>query len=543
MIFLDRFFPASKTSALKREITEARQEYDEPVGQYWDWFQGLLQACPNHKMKEKEIYSVFYSGLTMDSKNELNLAAQGEFSKTSFSQAKNILERLIEAKRSYETSRGQYRRGTGGDWEYQHQVPQFSNQGRQSNNQMVNYVPEYQRGNQQPQGNSPYFQGSQQNHFPQNKPEQYGPSGYYQQGHGGGQFNQRYNRQQIEGSEDLMIPHRPHDAMREIQETQKEQRAALEMLTKQLSQVALTLGELRGNEGKIPATVQPTTGRENVNAIALRSEGVIQNSAASFPAPRPSHNESLESSTLDQVTKEKESYTRKKDTEKGRMVEAEKVTGVIQPSDLPPKKTDPRVFTLPISIREVLMEQAMCDLGASINVMPYSMYEKLGEEKLVETDMVIQLANGSCIYPEGILEDELVKVNKFMYPADFFVIKTTKPGAEESVGILLGRPFLSTASTVIDVLQGTMKLSFNGEHLTFKVDKAVRKPQDSESIQTVEAISPRKQKYPEKKSFKEPPSGSTEGEQLKREAAEWFDTTMTGEMDDQAIRRAIMKFC
>ncbi|KAG6394808.1 hypothetical protein SASPL_145398 [Salvia splendens] len=64
MIFLDRFFRTSKTSALKREITEARQEYDEPLVQYWDRFQGLLQACPNHKLGEKEIYSIFYGGLT-----------------------------------------------------------------------------------------------------------------------------------------------------------------------------------------------------------------------------------------------------------------------------------------------------------------------------------------------------------------------------------------------------------------------------------------------------------------------------------------------
>ncbi|KAG6397718.1 hypothetical protein SASPL_143888 [Salvia splendens] len=111
MIFLDRFLPASKMSALKREITEARQEYDEPLGQYCDRFQGLLQACPDHKMGEREIYSTFYGGLTVHSKNDLNLAAQEDFSKTPFSQAKSIMERLIESKRSYETSRGQYRRG------------------------------------------------------------------------------------------------------------------------------------------------------------------------------------------------------------------------------------------------------------------------------------------------------------------------------------------------------------------------------------------------------------------------------------------------
>ncbi|KAG6408130.1 hypothetical protein SASPL_131133 [Salvia splendens] len=80
-------------------------EYDEPLGQYWDRFQGLLQACHSHKLGEREIYSIFYGGLTVDSKNDLNLAAQGDFSKTPFSQAKNILGRLIEAKCSYEQQR------------------------------------------------------------------------------------------------------------------------------------------------------------------------------------------------------------------------------------------------------------------------------------------------------------------------------------------------------------------------------------------------------------------------------------------------------
>ncbi|KAG6424589.1 hypothetical protein SASPL_115007 [Salvia splendens] len=63
--------------ALKREITEARHEYDEPLGQYWDRFQGLLQACPNHKVGKWEIYSIFYGGLTVDSKNDLNSQPKG----------------------------------------------------------------------------------------------------------------------------------------------------------------------------------------------------------------------------------------------------------------------------------------------------------------------------------------------------------------------------------------------------------------------------------------------------------------------------------
>ncbi|XP_042027204.1 uncharacterized protein LOC121774383 [Salvia splendens] len=172
--------------------------------------------------------------------------------------------------------------------------------------------------------------------------------------------------------------------------------------------------------------------------------------------------------------------------------------------------------------------------------MPYSIYEKLGKAKLVKTGMVIRLANRSYVHPEGILKDEIVKVKKFMYPADFFVIKMTERGADESIGVLLGRPFLSTPSTVIDVRHGTMSLDFNGERHTFDIDEAVRNSQDSDSIQSVGTIRPWEQRNLEKELFKTPSTDSIEDEQLKKEAVEWFDATMTGEMDDQAIERAIL---
>ncbi|XP_042027519.1 basic salivary proline-rich protein 4-like [Salvia splendens] len=136
-----------------------------------------------------------------------------------------------------------------GNWGYRHQGPQSSNSGRQPNNQVVSYIPPHQRGNQQA--------GSQPYHQPQYQSEHYGQQDYPQPSHGGGPSNQRYNRHANEGPGEAMAPHHQNDAMREIQEAQKEQRASLDMLTKQLYQVAMSLGELRGNEGKIPATVQP----------------------------------------------------------------------------------------------------------------------------------------------------------------------------------------------------------------------------------------------------------------------------------------------
>ncbi|XP_042019848.1 uncharacterized protein LOC121767604 [Salvia splendens] len=175
--------------------------------------------------------------------------------------------------------------------------------------------------------------------------------------------------------------------------------------------------------------------------------------------------------------------------------------------------------------------------------MPYSVYEKLGEPELVKTKMTLQLANGSCIHPKGILKDEIVKLNKFVYPANFFVMEKTEPAAGESVGILLGRPFLSTTSAVIDVRNGTLHLNFKGERLTFGVDKNGKQPQDSKSLHSAIITKPRVQKCLERDLFKETPTDFSANGHLKKEAAEWFDARLTGGPNEEDIEKAIMDFC
>ncbi|XP_042009001.1 uncharacterized protein LOC121757539 [Salvia splendens] len=183
-------------------------------------------------------------------------------------------------------------------------------------------------------------------------------------------------------------------------------------------------------------------------------------------------------------------YLAGKVNEEGRMIVDENISAVIQRSDLPSKKTDPWMFILPISIGDIQVEHTMCDLGASINVLPYAIYEKLGAAKLIDTDIIIQLADRSCIHPKLILEDVIVKVNNFLYPADFFIIKITEPVARESSGVLLGRPFLSTANTIIDVRNGRISLDFNGKQFTFNIDEAMKRPADNENIYSVDVTKP-----------------------------------------------------
>ncbi|KAL1545779.1 hypothetical protein AAHA92_22464 [Salvia divinorum] len=118
-----------------------------------------------------------------------------------------------------------------------------------------------------------------------------------------------------------------------------------------------------------------------------------------------------------------------------KIVIGENVYSVIQKRKLPLKRTDPGMFTLPITIGSVKIKHAMCDLGASINVLPLSVYQRLIGARMVDTKVVIQLADRSCIHPEGVLENVIVKVHDFLYPADFHMIKMIDPESAGSSGV------------------------------------------------------------------------------------------------------------
>ncbi|KAL1540755.1 hypothetical protein AAHA92_25063 [Salvia divinorum] len=110
--------------------------------------------------------------------------------------------------------------------------------------------------------------------------------------------------------------------------------------------------------------------------------------------------------------------------------------------------------------------------------------------RLIQTKVVIQLADRSCINPVGVLKNVIVKVHDFLYPADFHVIRMSEDVFAESSGVLLGRPFLRTAKTLIDVCEGTICLDYHGEKYTFSIDEAMKKPMDEENLHFVDVITP-----------------------------------------------------
>ncbi|XP_021985173.1 uncharacterized protein LOC110881117 [Helianthus annuus] len=135
---------------------------------------------------------------------------------------------------------------------------------------------------------------------------------------------------------------------------------------------------------------------------------------------------------------------------------------------LPEKLTDPGIFTIPCLFGGDVQNHALADLGASINMMPYSFYEKLGLGELKPTRTTLALADKTVKYPRGIVENLLVNVEKFVFPVDFVVLDME---ADENVPFILGRQFLCTAKALIDVFLGTITLRACEESVVFKVTK------------------------------------------------------------------------
>nr|GEY78842.1 reverse transcriptase domain-containing protein [Tanacetum cinerariifolium] len=153
---------------------------------------------------------------------------------------------------------------------------------------------------------------------------------------------------------------------------------------------------------------------------------------------------------------------------------------------LPKKLGDPGRFLIPCDILEFDNCLALADLGASINLMPLSIWKKLRIPTLNDTKMVLELADRTISKPTGVAENVFVKVGKFYFPANFVVLDFI---ADPRVPLILGRPFLSTVHALIDVYEWEIILRHDGQSLTLKCgDTPLISYNNFESLNKVDLI-------------------------------------------------------
>ncbi|KAL1531086.1 hypothetical protein AAHA92_33805 [Salvia divinorum] len=250
----------------------------------------------------------------------------------------------------------------------------------QQGNPADSYTPPHQRGFPGGQGYNHYQNQQGNSHFNQGH-------GYNQSASGSGQPFQRPQQKYVDNCAGDLLN---NDMVDKLQNTQNEQEAALDMLARQLSQIATYISEMRGNEGKIPATVK-MPGKENITTIALQT-----NEEQTRPnQPLEEGESSGGGGELIQETEEVGSHKPIEEvaSEESRKVEEteedpneveENISMVVTKQRVPTKYNEPRMLTLPISIGDNEITRAMCDLGASINVLPLSVYQALNGVKMVD---------------------------------------------------------------------------------------------------------------------------------------------------------------
>ena len=135
---------------------------------------------------------------------------------------------------------------------------------------------------------------------------------------------------------------------------------------------------------------------------------------------------------------------------------------------VPKKLGDLGIPTIPCSIKKNYVKTALCDLGAGVSVMPFSLYKRLDLNKLTPTEIYLQMADKSTAIPIGICEDVPVGVANVTILTDFVILEMPE---DDNMSIILGRPFLNTAGAIIDCNKSKVTFHINGNEHTVHFPK------------------------------------------------------------------------
>nr|CAN66501.1 hypothetical protein VITISV_004585 [Vitis vinifera] len=163
------------------------------------------------------------------------------------------------------------------------------------------------------------------------------------------------------------------------------------------------------------------------------------------------------------------------------------VSAIIQ-CKTPIKYKDSRCPTISVNIGNTFMKRTLLDLRASVNFLPYSVYQQLGLGELKSTSITLSLANRSVKFPRRIIEDVLIKIDNFYYLVDFVLLDTEQgTSGLNHVPIILGRPFLATANALINCRSGVMQLTFGNMSIELNIFHPCKKHGTKEEEELKEA--------------------------------------------------------
>ncbi|KAH9768606.1 hypothetical protein KPL71_011668 [Citrus sinensis] len=543
-LFLEKYFPASKAGSIRKEICGIRQYNGEPLYDYWERFKKLCASCPHHQISDQLLIQYFYECLLPMDRSMIDAASGGalfntrndllpppkrvnEVSTTSLEKQVSNLTSLVQ-----QLALGQQMKPCGvcsmvghatdmcpaiqeGSHEQANAVERFLGQPRQRYDPYSNFYNEGWKDH-------PNFRyGNQQHGISNVAPSR--PPGYPQH-----RVQQPYQvrpppppQNQGTSLEDL-VKALATNSMQFQQTTQTQ----LQHLENQIGQLATSMSRIEGRtSGKLPS--QPEINpKENASAMSLRSGKQLEPLLA-----KPSKVSTTLSPSVTNSSPKALPLTRKDDSHSALPIDPSGQVSIPSPRIktlfIPPpfpsrfkqSKKEEQEKEILETFRKVEVNIPLLDVIKQVpryakflkelcsNKRKLSGNEKVsvGENvsavlqrklppkckdpgPMEETGIIIQLADRSNAYPKGVMEDVLVQVNELVFPADFYILKMEDELSPNPTLILLGRPFLKTARTKIDVHDGTLTMEFDGEVIRFNIFEAMRYPSDVHSVFAIDDI-------------------------------------------------------
>ncbi|GJZ03857.1 reverse transcriptase domain-containing protein [Tanacetum coccineum] len=265
----------------------------------------------------------------------------------------------------------------------------------------------------------------------------------------------------------------------------KDQQASIQEFKTQVGQLSKLLSQRQ--PGSLPSNTK-TNPNAHVNAVTTRS-ALIAKHVSKLLSNRMNQSFHIQDGTRKKKRQNSiDLLTNKKKLEDlSTVVMSEEYSAVLD-GKLPKKMYDPGSFTIPCLIKNLSVHNALADLGASINLMPYLMYAKLGLGEPKPTRMTIQLADRSINYPRGIIKNLLVKVDRFVFLVDFVILDMDE---DSKVPLILGRSFLSTYRCLVDVYEKKMTIWVDDEEVIFYIDKSMKYyPKQDDTLYYINTIEP-----------------------------------------------------
>ncbi|GJZ09104.1 reverse transcriptase domain-containing protein [Tanacetum coccineum] len=539
--FINKFFPPSKTTNLRNEITNFQQKFEETFSEAWDHFKDLLRACPHHGFTKLHQLDTFYNALIPSDQDSLNAAAGGNLLTKTPREALTI----IENKSKVHTSRNKpvvskVSANTSSSTttcpseivaltdvvnamlrHFKTSAPETVKATFESCVTCGGPHPDYvclaTDGNTFNASASASTYNQNQGYRPQGETNyrasnQMGPPGFPPV-----QNNQNCFNQNQGPSSSGSLP----------SNTVANPRGDLKAITTQsgifydgppIPPPLYPLPKVVKREPEvIKDTMQPST--ENIQPPVVQTQAPIDEPVVALK-PKPSipypsrFNKQKIREKYDNLASKFVEIFRELHFElsfadallhmpkfasmfKSLLNNKEKLFDLAKTSmnenysavilkQLPEKLGDPGKFLILCDLPEIVECLALADLGASINLMPFSIWKNLSLPELTPTQMILELADRSTTSPSGIAEDVFVKVGKFHFLADFVVVDYVVDPRDP---LILWRPFLRTARSLIDVYSEELTLRVDDEAITFKVGQTLRYSyNDAESVNQIDVI-------------------------------------------------------